>query len=135
MSIPQNSILSPERIAASGSEDAHQAALFQFAALNKHIYPQLEMLFHCPNGGQRSAKEGARMKKMGVKAGYPDVGMNIARRGYHGLFIEMKKPSGGVVSDEQIKWHRLLTNEGNYVTLANHWQEARDVLIWYLTGE
>jgi len=29
--------------------------------------------FHCPNGGKRNYWTGANLKKMGVKAGVPDV--------------------------------------------------------------
>lgn len=71
------------------------------------------------------------MKKLGAKAGYPDVGLNVARRGYNALFIEMKV-GNNKPSDEQLKWHKWLTDEGNYVTLAYSWIEARDVLIWYV---
>ena len=41
--------ITPEQLAASGSEDGHQSALFCWAALNTEQYPQLKNLFAIPN--------------------------------------------------------------------------------------
>lgn len=47
--------------------------------------------FHCPNGGKRHFTVGAKLKKMGVKAGVPDVIIiNPTRDGSSGLAIELK---------------------------------------------
>lgn len=43
-----------------------------------------------PNAGLRTPKNGARMKKEGLKAGMPDVAMFWPTQLYHGMFIEFK---------------------------------------------
>lgn len=127
-------MITPEDLARSGSEDGEQSALFAWAALNKNQYPELEWFFHIPNGGMRSAKEGARMKKLGAKAGVLDCCLPVGRKGYHALYIEMKRKDGKL-SHGQDKWIIGLTNNGNLCKVCYSWQEARDCLIWYLTGE
>jgi hypothetical protein len=49
-------------------EDALQ---IQCATWLRRQYPKL-LWWHCPNGGGRSAREGARLKRMGVLAGVAD---------------------------------------------------------------
>lgn len=91
----------------------------------------LEYLHHSPNGGGRSKTEGARFKREGVKAGYPDLELNAARHGYHGLFIEMKTPKGRM-SKAQKDWHEFLKSEGNSVHVCRSADEAIGVIEWYL---
>jgi hypothetical protein len=55
----------PEQLAASGSELAHQTALFCWAALNTHLWPELRLLFAIPNEGQRSMRSGGQLKAAG----------------------------------------------------------------------
>jgi len=50
------------------------------------------LLHHIPNGGLRDKREGARLKASGVIAGVCDLFLPMARRGAHGLYIEMKLP-------------------------------------------
>lgn len=53
------------------SELALQAQMFQWAW---NTYPQTRrLLFHVPNGGNRSAREGMQFKASGVIAGVPDL--------------------------------------------------------------
>ena len=68
---------------------------------------ELWELFHVPNGGFRNAKEAVGLYAQGVRAGYPDLALDVARGGYIGLRIEMKV-KGGRESDDQKKWLRNL---------------------------
>jgi hypothetical protein len=52
--------------------------------------------------------------------------------GQHGLWIEMKKRKGGVVSDEQVDWHEYLEGVGYVVEVSYTWLEARAALLRYL---
>lgn len=71
------------------------------------------------------------MKKLGARAGYPDIVLNVPRQGYHALFIEMKT-AVGVVGPKQEQWIRDLTDAGNCVRVCRSWIEARETLEWYL---
>jgi len=78
---------------------------------------------HVPNGGARDAKEGARLKKMGVKKGVHDnlIFKNIKwldtcqsffeRKFYTGLAIEIKVGKGKLTK-EQLDWKKSLEEEG-----------------------
>lgn len=49
--------------------------------------------FHVPNGEHRHAATGAKLKKMGVKAGVPDLVLVI---GGKAIFLELKRNRGRV---------------------------------------
>jgi hypothetical protein len=80
------------------------------------------LLFAIPNGGQRNAREGARLKLQGVTAGVPDLMLAVASRRAPGLFIELKvgrnKPSAA-----QEAHMKLLQLEG-YSTAVVYTLEA-----------
>src|SRR5690606_17520809 len=56
---------------------------------------------HSPNGGHRDIREAAKFKRLGTSAGFPDLELPYARKGYHGLYIELKRVKGGKLSDRQ----------------------------------
>lgn len=124
-------MITPERLAASGSEHGHQAALFCWANLNKHIHPELALMFSVPNGGLRSTKTASRMKAEGVRPGVPDIFLPVARGNYHGLFIEMKNERGHVTA-EQRKWLNDLRAQGYAVEVCFSWEAAVNILCVYL---
>jgi VRR-NUC domain len=70
------------------------------------------LFYHVPNGGRRDYLEGAKFKRMGVKAGVPDICIPLPRKGYHGLYIELKRAKGGSLSESQQEWRDALTREG-----------------------
>ena len=72
-------------------ESSHQVALFRWAALFSRQHPELECLHSVPNGGYGLPIQTAvRLKREGLRRGYPDVSLPIGRGGYHSLLIEMK---------------------------------------------
>lgn len=131
--------LSPEEIAKSGTEHAHQAALFCWANIKTPVCPELQMMFAIPNGEARGdtartcAIRGAKLKAEGVKSGVPDIFLPVARHDMHGLFIEMKKP-GGKPSKEQKTFGKRVQNEKYGFCICDSWEKARDVLIMYLSS-
>lgn len=144
--------ITPEQLAARGSEDGEQAALFCQAALHFKRYPQLEWIHSIPNGGFRKITEAARLKATGVRAGVFDIFLpcpmlkpfHVKFDGfemwYHGLYIEMKKAEyrtrkNGGLSDDQIKFMTYATVAGYKCVVCYSWQEAWEAIVNYLNGE
>lgn len=144
----KSKMITPEQLAASGTEDGNQMALFAWATLNTETYPQLKNLFAIPNGGNRHIVEAIKFVGTGTRAGVPDtfLACYISNRfdndksQYFGLFIEMKKEiyrnrKNGGRSDEQIEWADRLSAAGYCVKTCYNWEEARDTILKYLEGE
>ncbi len=115
------------------SEYAAQCAIFRFAELMSKQYPELELLVGSLNGVRLTIGQAVKAKKAGMKRGYPDIRLDVARGGYHGLRIELKRQKGGVVSPEQKEWLKRLTEEGCYAVVCYGEDEAKDVLMRYIT--
>jgi hypothetical protein len=94
------------------TESQEQIDLIQWCKRNQKKYPELKNIFAIPNGGKRHIATASRMKLEGVKSGVPDLFLAVAKRGYNGLFIEMKKAKGGSVSKSQKEWKNLLEKAG-----------------------
>lgn len=98
-------------------------------------YRDAGMAFAIPNGGHRVMKVAVQMKSEGVKAGVPDLMLPVARSGWHGLFIEMKRTKGGKVSQEQKDWISYLDAQGYCAVVCRGWEAALEVVRGYLDGE
>lgn len=114
------------------TESEEQQALFEWAALQRGRYPELSLLFHIPNGGYRGKAEAGRFKAEGVKSGVPDICLPVARGGFHGLFIEMKRQRGSITSEAQKDWIRQLAKQGYKAVICKGWQEAAQIIADYL---
>lgn len=117
-----------------GYEEAEQAAIFEWAEYEKRKYPELELLYHVPNGGKRDAKTAAILKRCGVKAGVPDLVLPVARCGYHGLYIELKVGKNRT-SKNQDRWLENLNAQGYKAVVCNGFNEATNMILRYLEGE
>lgn len=115
-------------------EDNEQMVLFRWAQFQSVKYPELDLLFHIPNGGRRDKREAARFKAMGVKPGVSDVFLPVACGGYHGLFIELKAP-GGRASNCQKKFISLIRNQGYRAEICFGWEQASQVILSYIGGK
>jgi hypothetical protein len=96
----------PRHINTTPLEDNEQ--MVAACWLDKHNI----LYYHCPNGGKRSYAEACKFKAMGVKAGVPDICIPIPRSSHHGLYIELKRQSGGVLSEAQKWWRDQLIKNG-----------------------
>ena len=94
--------------------------------------PPASLIFAIPNGGQRSKITGAKLKLEGVRAGVPDLFLPVARHGYHGLFIEMKRIKSGGMSEAQKAWKSVLLEQGYYCTQCRGADAAIVVIRSYL---
>jgi len=117
-------------------ECAEQQALFEWAAWSENKYPDLKWLAAIPNGGYRTPVEAARFKGEGVRAGFPDMILPVARHGYHALAIELKrrKGAGSTVSDGQKAWIAYLTAQGWRAVVCYGADEAIREIENYLRG-
>lgn len=127
------------------SEDGHQVVLFHWASLAKGKYPELAWLYAVPNGGLRSKAVACKLKAGGVKAGVLDVHLDVARKGFHGLRIELKVPETkaipgvtkrtppGSISPEQKAWINHHIEQGYSARIAYGWVEAMEILVDYLS--
>ncbi len=94
----------------------------------RYQFPSLaRLLHHSPNGGRRDAREGARFKRMGVQAGFPDLVLLVASQGFHALFIELKTRTGRQ-QDTQKEYQRLVEEQGyRYVVVRSLEQFIEEV--------
>ena len=114
-------------------EAEEQMALFQWAQASMGLYPELYWLFHVPNGEKRDKITAAKLARMGVKSGVPDIFLLIPRDGYHGLVVELKR-KGGKASPEQMDWLDNQMREGYCVAICEGWETAKDFILKYLRG-
>jgi hypothetical protein len=112
-------------------EHAEQVALFKWIELAKGRVPELALMFAIPNQSQGNIQRGRYYKAEGQKAGVPDTMLPVARRGYHGLFIEMKR-SGGKPSEAQLMWKAWLKEQGYLSLICVGAEDAIDKLSWYV---
>lgn len=107
------------------SEADEQAAVAEYLEW-RHV-----PFFHIPNEAKRGPKAQAEFKRLGGKAGVPDLCIPIARGGYHGLFVEMKygrnKPT-----EAQLRWLSVLERQGYMATVCWGSGDAIDVIEAYL---
>lgn len=81
-------------------------------------------IHHSANGGYRDKREAHKFKRMGVQSGYPDLLVDIAKKGYHGLRIELKRSSNETLTDKQIERLKVLNEEGYYAVACKGFDEA-----------
>lgn len=117
------------------TESVEQQQLFEWATWQSGKYPELRMMYHVPNGGSRNKAEAGRFKAEGVKAGVPDICLPVARGGFHGLYVELKRLKGSKTSEDQTAWLENLTKQGYHVALCKGWEAAAKVILEYLEME
>lgn len=82
-------------------------------------YPKLEKLLFVNHNNPRSKIDGARLKKMGLVSGVPDMTFLHNSKAY---FIEFKS-SKGKVSPTQKEWQIIAANEGFYTLVIRTFDE------------
>lgn len=88
------------------TEESEQIAVVEWCELYR--IP----VVHIPNEGKRSQAYGLKLRRLGMRRGFPDLFVPDARGGFHGLFIEMKKDKKSTVSRDQKKWIDYLSRMG-----------------------
>jgi hypothetical protein len=122
------------RTNANSPEHIEQVKIFSWRDRDEVIskYPMLASLHAVPNGIPLFPHERTFFKREGLTAGIPDLCLPVQLNGYGSLRIEMKSPTGGVLSTEQIKMLNILQSCGNYVAVCNSGDLAISLIIAYL---
>lgn len=104
----------------------------QVACINwfRLSYPKY-LIYAIPNGGARNIVTASKLKAEGVTSGVPDLHIPIARKGYHGLYIEMKA-SKNKPTDNQITVMDKLRKEGYKCDVCWNLDQFIDVVNNYL---
>lgn len=113
------------------NEAYEQIKLFNWIAYARNTYPQLDLLYHIPNGGKRNQKEAFNLKRQGVRAGVPDLCLPVARGKFHALYIELKVGKN-TATQKQKAWIKKLEKQGNLALVCYGWEEASKVLLNYI---
>lgn len=97
-----------------GTEEQEQQAVMEWASYMAGRYPEL-----------------VKLKRMGVKAGVPDLVLPVPRGGYAGAYIEMKVGKN-TTTEKQREWGKRLKEQGYYVKVCYSAREVEEVLEKYL---
>ena len=108
-----------------------QSDLFSWIFTHENEYPVLKWIFHIPNGGFRHISVAAQMKREGVRAGVSDICVPVARKGFNGLYIEMKT-AVGKLSDNQKEFLEFVKAENYKTAVCRSAREAAEIIIEYL---
>jgi hypothetical protein len=100
--------------------------------------PALKWFHAIPNGGDRDKITAGKMKAEGVRSGIWDTFLPVPRKGFAGLYIEMKKPGmqtakNGGLSDNQVEFGNFAVSQGYKCAVCYTWIEAVNILKEYLT--
>lgn len=99
--------------------------------LNKYHREQERWFFAVPNGEKRDAITAARLKATGVKSGVADTFLPEPRGIYHGLYIELKTPTG-VLSSNQKLFIPAMRQRGYCVVVLDNLEAFKALISDYL---
>ena len=94
-------------------------------------YPK-GLIYAIPNGGQRNVIVASKLKAEGVLSGVPDLCIPIAKKGYNGLYIELKNGKDGKVSDNQKTIMEKLQSEGYRCEVCRSFDEFKTIIDNYM---
>ena len=108
------------------TEEKEQTALVQWLTYKKIVFTSV------PNESKRSVVYGAKLKRMGLQRGFPDLliftrSKILKESGYLGIAIEMKSLKGRI-RPEQTEWLDTLSLEGWLTQICFGFNEAVDYL-------
>ncbi len=110
------------------TEDAEQETVIEYCALKKI------KVVHIPNESKRSLAYGAKMKRMGLCKGFPDLLFPTPHNGFHGLYIELKRDRTCKPTPEQLQWISYLNSQGYRAKVCYGAGEAIDEINWYFSN-
>lgn len=116
------------------TEHEEQKALFDWQRAHLGRFPELSMLFAIPN--QAPGSGGHRLRQYyaseGMQKGVPDMFLAVPRKGYHGLFIELKRTRREKPAPEQMEWLDRLAEQGYQSAICHGCDSAIETITNYL---
>jgi len=118
-------------MSAGPSEHLEQSRFFAVLRRMEPAYPGLRGAFAIPNGFLDTKSKRIRAWQEGVVSGVPDVFIPWPHKGFHGLFLEFKKP-GGRVTKAQEEYLALMASRGYKAEVVFGLRQALKVLKEYI---
>lgn len=111
-----------------------QQELISAMKLMEKKHPEFALIYSIPNEAKRSPMLADKMKRNGLKSGVPDLCLPIRSKDgkYGSLYLEMKRSSGGVVSQTQKDYHKLLQKYGNRIEVCKDANNALQIIAEHL---
>jgi hypothetical protein len=116
-------------------ESFHQMAIVRYAGYlklkqyeNKFLG---DFLIKINNEGKKSLYQGARDKRLGIKAGVSDLFLAIPNKNYHGMWIEVKR-EGGLITKKQHEWFGKMQIMNYYTTIVYNLDDFIKEVNFYL---
>lgn len=104
------------------TEDQIHIAILQY--LDVVIPSGATPVWHTPNGGSRDARAGAKMKKLGTRAGFPDLAFL-----YDGTLYTLEVKAGhGQQRASQLSWETYITNAGGFYEVVRSIDDVQAAL-------
>ena len=116
------------------TELQEQIAVFSWANANLKKYPLLRYMNASLNGVRLTIGQATIAKRSGLLKGYPDIFLPVKNKEYSGLFIELKRVKGGVVSPEQKDFLSFLNSQGFKAVVCRGSKEAIETIECYLNN-
>lgn len=115
------------------TEDTEQMQIISYCNSMSAYVPEYAMIYHIPNEGKR--KNGAKLKRIGLKKGIPDLCLPVPKMGFNGLYIELKKDASKRASKEQREWLLKLEQQGYATSLCFGANEAINLITAYMDSD
>lgn len=113
-------------------ENWEQEELFVWRTENCNKYPELLLLNSSLCGVRLRPGQWKKAKRQGMPKGFPDISLPVYCYPWNGLYIELKREKGGVVSPEQKWWLKQLRDQGYRAVVAKGHEEAIAIIKNYL---
>ena len=116
-------------------ESYEQKEIFRWSRLNISKNKHLKYLNASLSGVRLTVGQRTEMKRQGMVKGFPDIFLPYNNDSYSGLFIELKRVKGGVMSKEQKDWLEYLKSQKYLALRCNGHADSIELIKKYLNGK
>ncbi len=118
-------------------EEWEQVQVFRWIRSNQIRYPKLQLAYGTLNGVRLTPKLRNKMYLQGNRKGVNDIVLPARSHDneYPGLYLELKRLKGGVISKDQKRFNELLREQGYLAVFCKGHIAAIDMIKEYLGVE